>query len=108
MRIDTCTFETMLSKSSKILRNRYVLVLLGLFVYISFFDAQDLISQIKLRWNLHQLHNQIEYYQTHSEEVRLQIDELSSNKESMEKFAREQYRMKRENEDIFVIIEQEP
>jgi len=83
------------------------MVLAGLLVYITFFDAQDLINQLRLRWYMRQLNNQIEHYKQDTEQVRGQIDELSTNAASMEKFAREQYRMKRENEDIFVIIETE-
>lgn len=91
----------------KILKNRYALVLIGFFVYITFFDAHDLISQMKIRWELHQLNEQKQYLLTDTQDAKAQTEELTTNKASLEKFAREQYKMKRKNEEIFVIIEEE-
>ncbi len=92
------------SKLPPILRNRYSLVVILFLVYITFFDAHDLISQLKIKWDLHEIENQIEYLEADTEASKAQIEELTTNKESLEKFAREQYRMKRENEEIFVIV----
>jgi cell division protein FtsB len=47
-----------------------------------------------------------EYYQQKIEEDRRRIDELKTNTENLEKFAREQYLMKKDNEDIFVIVDE--
>lgn len=91
----------------KYLKNRYSLVILGFILYIGFFDAHDLISQMKIRFELQKLNNQMEYLENDTREAEAQIEELTTNKNSLEKFAREQYRMKRENEDIFVIIPKE-
>jgi len=76
-------------------------------VYIFFFDAHDMISQIGIKYKLHQIKNQMEYLESQTQDAHNQIEELTSNKTSLEKFAREQYRMKRENEEIFVIIPKE-
>lgn len=92
-------------KVPKILRNRYVVVFIGLFIFITFFDAHDLISQVHIRWKLHKIYNQMEYLEKNIEEAKNQTIELTTNKVLLEKFAREQYRMKRENEDVFVILE---
>lgn len=87
-----------------LLKNRYVLVLLGFLIYITFFDAHDLISQLQIRWKLYKINNQMEYLQRELETAKEQTIELSTDKVMLEKFAREQYRMKRENEDIYVIL----
>jgi len=88
----------------KILRNRYVLVLIGFIVYITFFDAHDLISQMQIRWKLHKINEEKTYIESELQNAKNQTIELSTNKIMLEKFAREQYRMKRENEDVFVIL----
>jgi cell division protein FtsB len=89
------------------LKNRYSLVLLFLITYITFFDAHDLISQIKIKSDIRQMEEEIEFLEGDTEKAEKQIRELTTNKASLEKFAREQYRMKRENEEIFVIIKEE-
>lgn len=87
--------------------NKYFAVLIGFVLYISFFDAHDLISQYDVKSRLWQIEDEIEYLHQDTEDAKTQIKELTSDKEKLEKFAREQYRMKRENEDLFVLIEQE-
>ncbi len=89
----------------KILKNRYVLVLITFFVYVTFFDAHDLISQMKIRYELYKLNEQKEYLIEDTKSAKAQTTELTTNKASLEKFAREQYKMKRKNEEVFVIIE---
>ncbi|HKL02326.1 MAG TPA: septum formation initiator family protein [Cryomorphaceae bacterium] len=93
-------------KLPAILRNKYSLVIILFLVYITFFDAHDLISQLKIKWDLHEIETQIEYLEEDTRASKAQIEELTTNQESLEKFAREQYRMKRENEEIFVIIKE--
>jgi cell division protein FtsB len=55
--------------------------------------------------DLSQTCNQIEYYETRNAENKAALKELSSSPKHLEKFAREQYFMKRENEELFVIFE---
>lgn len=97
----------MIRRLPPILRNRYVLVLIAFVVYIGFFDAHDMISQFKIRMKINRLKTQIEYLEKDSREAEMRITELTSDRQALEKFARETYRMKRENEDIFVIMKEE-
>lgn len=76
-------------------------------MYIMFFDAHDLISQIGVRWKIHQMKEQMDFLQNDTDLAKEQIITLTTNSESLEKFAREQYRMKRENEEIFVILKED-
>jgi cell division protein FtsB len=52
---------------------------------------------------LHSLENEKEYYEKKIEEVEQDRKELMTNKELLEKFAREKYLMKKESEDVFII-----
>jgi cell division protein FtsB len=97
----------MLSKVPPFLKNRYAITIVAFVVYILFFDTHDLISQIGTRYKLHQIETQLEYLEGDTDKAKEQILDLTTNKSSLEKFAREQYRMKRENEEIFVIISEE-
>jgi cell division protein FtsB len=53
------------------------------------------------------LEDEKEYYLEKIKEVEKDRMELMTNKELLEKFAREKYLMKRENEDVFVIVEED-
>ncbi len=88
-------------------RNRYVLVVFGFMVYITFFDAYDLISQLGLKYEMWKLRGEIEYLDQNTAEATAQIQQLTSDDKLLEKFAREQHRMRRENEEVFVIIRDE-
>ena len=96
----------MLKRIPPILRNKYVAVLVVFVLYISFFDAHDLISQIEIKMELREISEEINFLDTDTESAKRQIQELTSDKETLEKFAREQYRMKRENEEIFVLLQE--
>jgi cell division protein FtsB len=96
----------MLKKIPPILRNKYVAVLVIFILYIGFFDAHDLISQIEIKMELRDISEEIDYLDNDTESAKRQIQELTSDKEKLEKFAREQYRMKRENEEIFVLLQE--
>lgn len=89
----------------KILKNKYAIVIISFLMYILFFDAHDLISQMKIRYELHQINEQMQYLKENTDNAKEQTIELTSNRNSLEKFAREQYKMKRDDEEIFVIIE---
>jgi len=88
-----------------ILRNRYFLSAAGLLVWILLFHSLDAIFVLRMRNELHQTNKQIEYYEIRNIENKSALKELSSSPKHLEKFAREQYFMKRENEELFVIFE---
>ncbi len=89
---------------SRQLRNRYVIALLGLFVWLALFDRNDLWTTFKNQRELGRMREQKEWYRGEIERSRENLNELSSNKRLLEKFARERYLMKRDNEDIFVLV----
>jgi len=69
-----------------------------------FFDRNDLISQYEYRSEVNKLEEEKEFYIKETAQVKKDLEELTTNKERLEKFAREKYLMKKENEDVFVII----
>ena len=95
----------MLKRLPPILRNFYVVTGLCFLIWLTFLDSNDLISRFSLTAKLHSLENEKEYYQKKITEVEKDRKELMTNKELLEKFAREKYLMKKETEDVFVIQE---
>ena len=88
------------------MRNKYVLTALIFFLWLLVFDQNNLSERRKINLEYKELMDEKEYYLDKIEEDRNRIDELKTNDENLEKFAREQYLMKKENEDIFVIVEE--
>jgi cell division protein FtsB len=70
-----------------------------------FLDSNDLISRYRLGAKLRALENEKEYYQEKISEVEKDRQELMTDKELLEKFAREKYLMKKPTEDVFIIQE---
>ena len=89
----------------KFTKNFYFLASLVFLIWMLFFDSNDLVTQYKLSKKLHDLENEKAYYEAKITEVKQDREELLSNKELLEKFARENYFMKKKAEDIYVIVE---
>ncbi|MBR5984085.1 MAG: septum formation initiator family protein [Bacteroidales bacterium] len=73
-------------------------------VWIIFFDNFNLVDRFQKMNKLHELHETEKYYEQENLENSTRLDELMSGKEELEKFAREQYYMKEEDEDVFLVI----
>lgn len=90
-----------------LLRNKYFLATIAFVIWMLFFDRNDLMSQYDYRTQVNKLQAEKEFYTRETEKAKNDLDELSTNNEKLEKFAREKYLMKKENEDVFVIIKEE-
>ncbi|MCX6190278.1 MAG: septum formation initiator family protein [Bacteroidetes bacterium] len=85
-----------------ILKNKYYVVMLAFVVWISFFDGNNVYEIYKFRVTYHQLQKERNFYLTETAKVNAEKQELFSNEKSLEKFARERYFMKRDDEDIYI------
>ena len=72
-------------------------------IWILFFDKNDILTQIDRGNELTSLKKSKEYYSGQITQERKISEELQSNPATIEKYAREKYLMKRENEDLFII-----
>jgi len=90
----------------KILKNKYFISIVVFLVFVSFFDNDSFIERYKSIRKLNELKKQKEFYLHEIETGKKRLVELQTDKDNLEKFAREEYLMKRPNEDIFVIIEE--
>jgi len=87
-------------------KNKFFLVTVAFIVWMMFFDTNDLLSQYKDHNEVVKLQKERDFYLKQTAQVNKDLDELTSNREKLEKFAREKYLMKRDNEDVFVIVRQ--
>jgi len=69
-----------------------------------FFDRNDISSQYHYRSNLSELQKEKEFYLEETEKVKKDLEELTTDPKKLQKFAREKYYMKKDNEDVYVII----
>jgi len=87
-----------------VFRNIFFLTGVAFAVWMLFFDENNLLVQYSRRHELIELQNKSNFYQREITKVEKQYQELTTSSESQEKFARENYMMKKDNEDIFVIV----
>ena len=88
----------------KYILNIYVLVVVGYLVIITFVSEDNLFKRYELINKIEELSEEKTYLINKINENRRKTEELNRSKESLEKFAREQYLMKRPNEDIYIIV----
>jgi cell division protein DivIC len=91
-------------KIPAIFRNKYVLTTIIFVVWVLLLDSNNLIARYKDMRELHKLKIDREYYIRRIEEDKLKLHELKTDNRNLEKFAREQYHMKKPDEDLYIIL----
>ena len=87
------------------MRNKYLITFIVFLVWIFFIDKFDIITQIKMNKEFKQLKEQQEFYKSEVEKDSTIIYNLNNNPEEQERFARERFLMKKDNEDLFIVRE---
>lgn len=87
-------------------RNKFILTILIFIVWIFLFDSNNILDRMKDLKQLRELKREKVYYKERIKTDSLKLNELKTNNENLEKFAREQYLMKKDDEDIFIVIDQ--
>jgi len=85
-------------------RNKYILTIIIFLVWLILFDSNNLISRYREMKELRKLKSDREYYLKRIEADRKKLHELKTDNKNLEKFAREQYRMKKADEDLYIIM----
>ncbi|MEM1258188.1 MAG: septum formation initiator family protein [Bacteroidota bacterium] len=86
----------------KIFTNTYILVLTIFVIWMAFFDTNSLLIHRELQQEINKLEQQKDFLQTEIEKDKKLLNELEDPK-ALEKYAREKYYMKKENEEVFLI-----
>ena len=90
------------NKVFRILSNKYFIILLLFLIWMVFFDENSFLNHWELDREIDNLEKSNEYYEDQIEQDKKVIDNLN-DPDSLEKYAREEYKMKKENEEIFLI-----
>ncbi len=85
--------------------NFYVLATLFFLFWMLFIDSNNLVNHFRQNQKLGQLEDQRDFYLDKKEKINAERQELMSNTELLEKFARERYLMKKPTEDLYVVLE---
>ena len=86
------------------LRNKYVITIAAMGVWLLFFDKNDVFTQYELIRKVDKLQDEKAYYLAEIESQRKQLHQLRTDRKALETFAREKYLMKKEDEDVFVFV----
>lgn len=86
----------------KFISNRYVLILLIFIFWMLFFDENSYLIHRDLNKEIDKIEGATDYYEREINSDKKEISDLQ-DPDSLEKFAREKYHMKRKNEDIYII-----
>lgn len=83
--------------------NKYVIVILIMVIWIGFLDENSVAKRLKLEREMVRLRKEIRHYEALRDESAARLESLKAGKEELERVAREDYLMKKPNEDIFLI-----
>ena len=88
------------------LKNKYVLTGICMLCWLGFFDRYDFITQYRTLKELEMLRHDRDYLSAEIEKNKTMMASLQSDPAFLEKYGRETYLMKKESEDVFIIIDQ--
>ena len=91
-------------KIPQIFRNKYFLTITVFLIWLLLLDTNNLIERYGQMAGLHKLKQDREYYIKKIDEDKRKLNELKTDNHNLEKFAREQYMMKRKDEDLYIIM----
>lgn len=94
-------------KWNKIYKNKYLLAIIVFILIVLFFDDNNLLERFDLLDDKAEIKAQIESYDVGIKESNRKYQELKTDSKNLEKFAREEFFMKKKDEDIYIIVEKE-
>ena len=85
------------------LKNKYLLTTVSFVIWMVFFDLKDILSDFERREKLNDLQKSEQHLKQLITESHQELNLLKNNAQSIEKYAREKYMMKKDNEDLFIV-----
>ncbi len=95
------------SRIPSLFRNKYFLATGFFVVWMLFFDRNDFFTLLERRKELRELETSKEHFARQIAENKKFTSDLRTDPASIEKYAREKYLMKRDNEDLFLVREKD-
>ncbi len=94
----------LLSRIPSWLKNKYILASAFFICWMLFFDHNDIFLQGSRYRELKELQESKRYYETQIEKTQKEVENIRTSSSSVEKIAREKYLMKKDNEELFIIV----
>ena len=94
-----------LSGFFRVVLNKYIISIIVFLVWISFFDRNDLFTQHERKQELKKLQTSALFYEKEIAQTRKNLTELNNDPAVLEKMARENFYLKRNGEEIFIVID---
>jgi cell division protein FtsB len=91
----------------KVIFNKYFLTVAVFFMLIIFFGEHSLRNRWETGKNIKSLNKEIEFYKQEIESNKQKMNDMQAGDESLERYAREKYYLKKDSEDVFIIKEDE-
>ena len=88
----------------KLFKYRYILLFAFFGLWMLFFDSNNAFYRFSIASEVSELEDSKALYERQIADLRRQRTELFGNQANLEKFAREKYMMKKDNEDLFIIV----
>ncbi|HNU87204.1 MAG TPA: septum formation initiator family protein [Ferruginibacter sp.] len=85
------------------LKNKYLLAGAFFVIWMLFFDPKDIPSGFERKQKLNELQNSEQHLDDLITDSQKELQLLKNDAQSIEKYAREKYMMKKDNEDLFII-----
>lgn len=89
-----------------LLKNKYFVTGLIFIIWITVFDENNLIERYQLQQRIKEYNAEKKQYTIEIKQNTRKLNEIKGNKDNLEKFAREEYLMKKKDEVLFVIVEE--
>lgn len=88
-------------------RNKYIIAIIAFIFLMLFLDHNDIFVQMDRQRQLNVLLTSKQYYQQQIDQTRKNLADLQNNSAALEKYAREKFLLKKDNEDLFVVVPEE-
>jgi cell division protein DivIC len=85
------------------LKNKYIIVILAFVVWMLFFDPKDMGLILSRTDKLRDLKASEKHLKTEIQETKKELSLLKTDAASIEKYAREKFYMKKDNEELFIV-----
>ena len=92
-----------MKKALKILGNKFLLTTIIFVVWMFYFDQNDYFTMQQKKKEYKAVKDNVDYLNAETARMQKELSGLMAHSEELEKLARENYHMKRDNEDVYII-----
>lgn len=89
-------------------KNKFLIAACAFLAWMIFFDRYDLSTQYAYQEEKTKLEYEKEFYTLEITSIEKLIKDVQYDHSEIQRIAREKYKMKKDNEDVYVIMEVEP